>query len=101
MEPISLSRDNEVSPATAADEDGLYLHLSNPCVVGLPEEGLITFRYRRGDLHLVKGESSKAYTDLNLTEIVDVKAEEEKDDKDSESDKFDALFKQAIKEDAE
>ena len=98
MDPISLKRDEGLNAPAMAGEDGLFLHISNPCVVDLPESGLITFRYRRGDLHLVKGEEVRAFTDLNLTEIVDVEScEDESEDDEKAEDNLDKLFAEAAK----
>ena len=58
-----------------SDSGGLHLYVSQPRVVELPEQGLISFYYKRGPITLVEGgedSEGRASADLTLTEICDV-----------------------------
>lgn len=100
FDPISLSEsgatENLVSPGRA--ESGLHLYVSHPRVSELPEEGCITFRFKRGPRTVTEGDSgiARASVDLRLTEICDVEAHESDDE--PKEDPLDELFKKAASE---
>lgn len=80
--PISLAGssygDAKATSPVEREADGLHLFIDNPAVATMPEEGLITFRYRRGPLSLREssgGRPGSANADFTLTEICEVKEE--------------------------
>jgi hypothetical protein len=108
FEPISLDRDNSANVAYPEPypSEGLSLYINHPCVVDLPEEGTITFRFKRGPVTLTqatKSSPSRATTDLCLCEIVD--CTEEKSESESEATReanaIDRIFEQVRKEEKE
>lgn len=106
FEPIPLTPvQYSTSPATSI-ESGLFLHIENACVAELPEEGEITFRYKRGPVTLVgstKDSPARAYADFNLTEITcceACKSEEDSDTKKTES-RIDELLEEALESESE
>ena len=105
FEPIDLSlssRFNATTPATPFDSEGKNLYLDHPRVAELPEEGCITFKFRRGPVTLREGFSGhpgSASADLTLIEICNVKAEkvsyegpEEHEDESRTENQIDELF---------
>ena len=98
-QPISLSSGENHSvyksdSPVERESDGLHLFVSNPRVVDLPEQGCITFRFKRGPLTIkegYKGSPGSASADLTLLEICDVKDEESPEVKESK-DTIDEIF---------
>jgi hypothetical protein len=73
FEAIPLSFDGLNSPVVP--DGGLNLYVSNPKVVDLPEEGKITFKFKRGPVTLREGRGESegtASVDLSLYEICEV-----------------------------
>ena len=104
FDPISLSRPVPESPAVAADTaSGQRISVNSPRVLEIPENGCITFRFKRGTVTLQSssaGNPGSARADLELLEIVDVEAGEcdEPETKESAPDKIDELFRQLTTE---
>jgi hypothetical protein len=93
-----------VSPS-GPEETGLYLFVTNPRVVELPEEGKITFVFKRGPVTLREGTEERpgsASVDLRLLEICDVCACEvearEKGEYGESENAIDSLFESLRKE---
>lgn len=101
FEPIQLTTPPAYPSPSVPGENGLYLHIENPRVADLPEEGEITFRFTRGPVTLVgstKDSAARAYADLNLTEITcceACKGEEKSETKETES-RIDELLEEAL-----
>lgn len=77
FDAIPLDSSGPMSPEmpSGMPESGLYLYVANPRVVELPEEGRITFSFKRGPITLKEGtedRSGQASVDLCLKEIVEV-----------------------------
>ena len=94
MDAISLKH-NDAFPT---------ININDECVLDLPEEGLITFRYKRGSIvarSATKKEKASASTTLELTKICDYEEadpeeiEEKEEYRDSPIDK---LFSKALDE---
>lgn len=107
FEAISLTQNSaNYSPVIPCGpgEDGLHLYVSNDRVTELPEEGEITFRFRRGPITVVealRGQSGRASVDLSLKEICGVKAEKNESEYSNESNGvLDDLFEKAKAENA-
>lgn len=88
--------------------DGLNLFVSHPRVVDLPEEGCITFRFRRGPAMVkepFKGTPGSASVDLTLLEICDVKDEampsDDKSGRRKSEETIDKLFEEAREDEEE
>lgn len=84
----------------SSEDYGLHLFLNNPCVLDLPAEGTITFRFKKGPMTVTEGTDkrpAKASADLCLYEIVSSEeGEAQKDDDTDESqDAIDDLFDKA------
>lgn len=104
FDSISLSRsyggELAANSPVSSEQDGKHLYLDDPRVVELPEEGCITFRFKRGPVTLVEGSDNRpgrASVDLTLVEICDVKAEELReygvgDESDQTESTIDSLF---------
>lgn len=107
--PISLAgADRNAGSLTSPVEheaDGLHLFIDNPAVATMPEEGLITFRYRRGPLSLRESSGERpgsANADFTLTEICEVKEEKASSAVEAEAkDVVDELFESISKAAAE
>lgn len=83
LEPISLGGASCYPASQCApvevSEQGLHLYVNNPRVIELPEEGCITFRFRRGPVTIVgpsRHGPGTASADLTLTEICEVEKSE-------------------------
>lgn len=106
--PISLAGSSNgaavSSPSYADQAAGLSLFIDNPEVANMPEEGLITFRFKRGPLTLRESDDSRpgsANAQFTLTEICDVTEDKGSSAKEPEAkDVVDELFK-SIQEAAE
>lgn len=80
FDPISLAGNGPnqaypVSPASVEEAEGKFLFLEHPRVVQLPEEGKITFYFKRGPVTVrepTEHSPGSASVDLRLTEICDV-----------------------------
>jgi hypothetical protein len=92
------------SPTSSDGAEGLHLYLDNLCVLELPEEGIISFHYKKGPVTATeagKGKPAHASADLLLTEICDYNDgsdhENYKESEDSEDDNqtIDDLFEEA------
>ncbi len=102
FEPIPLSPANDgimANPISPESPEGLHLFISHPRVAELPEEGCITFRFKRGPRTVTEGEGgiSRASVDLRLLEICEVEAEEG-EESEKKDDPIDKLFAEAEKE---
>jgi hypothetical protein len=103
FEAISLGSSGsnipEVAYPSGSNEPGLHLYVDNPRVVELPEEGKITFYFKRGPITVREGVEDRpgsASADLNLTEICDVcacEAPEYSEARETEN-KIDELFEE-------
>jgi hypothetical protein len=105
---IDLSEKSDYSsPVSQMDRDGLHLYLRDLCVLELPDEGCITFKFKKGPVTATEaGEDTPACAscDLTLTAICAVEAEENEGtekypDKSSES--IDDLFEQASRKESD
>lgn len=80
-------------------DEGLHLFVEHPDVVSLPEEGKVTFYFRRGPVTIKEGredEGASASVDLTLTEICaceECEVEEKSEPKMAEH-ALDSLFEQ-------
>jgi hypothetical protein len=105
FEPISLARPDFGPPVVASESgEGLSLYVDNPCVVELPVEGEITFRYRRGPATLTEASSrgpARAAADFTLLEIVGCKEIASNDELSHETNEIDKLFETARREERE
>jgi hypothetical protein len=107
FEPISLARSNYApTPCKECETpEGLSLYIDNPCVVDLPVEGEITFRFKRGPATLTEASSrgpSRASADFTLLEIVGCKEIASGDEPTShETNQIDELFEAARREEQE
>jgi hypothetical protein len=105
---IDLSDKSDFSmPSAPSGSGGLHLYLRDLCVLDLPDEGCITFKYKKGPVTATEaGEdtAASASCDLTLTAICAVEAEEgEKveDDMDETSESIDELFEQAARSESD
>lgn len=104
---IDLSSKSEyLIPASPMDGDGLHLYLRDLCVLDLPDEGCITFKYKKGPVTATEASKDSAATascDLTLTAICAVEAETgEKVDKNDDADEsIDELFEQAARSESD
>lgn len=102
FESIRLTPDyTQCKPCSPSNpsEDGLHLYVSNDRVTELPEEGEITFRFRRGPITTVealRGSPGRASVDLSLFEICAVKADKNEQEYSGDGDSvIDDLFEKA------
>lgn len=99
--PIPLSQDapNTAGLMSEGYDEGLPLFVDHPDVVSLPEEGKITFYFKRGPVTIKEGrgdEGASASVDLTLTEICAVEEceVEEKSEPKMAEHALDSLFEQ-------
>lgn len=93
------------SPVSPDVGDGPRVFLDNPAVLDLPDEGTITFRFKRGPITIRephRGQSGSASADLCLCQLLSWTEEEPADDGDEDNetspagrDRIDELFEEA------
>jgi len=103
---LSKKSDYLTSPAMPSESGGLHLYLRDLCVLDLPDEGCITFKFKKGPVTATEASEdspASASCDLTLTAICDVKAEENKGtemDSDETSESIDELFEKAARKES-
>jgi hypothetical protein len=104
FEAISLS--SPVNPGLNGGDmpisSGSTVRIDHPCVIDLPKNGLITFRYTRGPVTATEahaGQPARASAELQLLEICDCDGSDAErygeDDREETENSVDRLFRQA------
>lgn len=94
------SQYSETMPSSMSDGHGLHLYIDDLAVLDLPDEGCITFKYKKGPVTATEASEdrpARASATLRLLEICDAESEdleEEKDETDSDK-SIDELFEEA------
>ena len=86
-------------PMSSDGAEGLHLYLDNLCVLELPEEGIISFHYKKGPVTATeagKGKPAHASADLLLTEICDYGEHDKNDESESSEESKDSYEGQSI-----
>lgn len=100
---LTKSRSGYNMPASPMEADsGLHLYIDDLCVLEMPDEGCVTFRYKKGPVTATEAKGdrpARASADLRLLEICDVKAEtsEKEEPADDVDEAIDELFEEALK----
>lgn len=95
--PVSLSRSNE--SGMKSDYDCPCVTINGPEALTFPEDGLVTFRFKRGVItarSASKREKASASVTLELTKLCDIEEAEAEENTDSGTGSpIDDLFKKA------
>lgn len=84
------------------EDSGLHLYIDDLCVLEMPDEGCVTFRYKKGPVTATEAKGdrpARASADLRLLEICDVEASasEKEEPADDVEEAIDELFEEALR----